>query len=460
MDRPDEPGDDEFLLRGRARQTGKPHGYGHTPAMMIRRRSRRYGPTTSRAPLVLFAIILITVLSQFFRASVGVLAPEIIRDLALSPEALGLANAAFFISLTMFQIPVGMLFDSFGVRRTVAALSIVAVLGALLNAVAASAAALVVARLLIGIGCAGHFMAAVVLCARWYGGAEFATVLGRIFAISTSGYLIAGTPWAALAELAGWRLAFVVAAVVAAGITLTFAVVVRDSPDSEPIVRRESLREIVIGLLDVLKIPGLFPIIAVHFFTYAAMLTVLGVWAGPYLDDVFGFDPVARGNVLLAMGLAQMVGVFCYGPLDRRIGGYTVVKAGAVASIAMLLILAAIPHPHVALAVSLLVLFCFVDAFSVLNVADANRRFPPYLAGRGATLFNVSQVLGSSALPVLTGAMVGLFPATAGRLPESAYRAAFLMIAACFGLGLGLYWAGKRREAVQANLIDAERQIN
>ena len=39
-----------------------------------------------------------------------------------------------------------------------------------------------------------------------------------------------------------------------------------------------------------------------------------------------------------------------------------------------------------------------------------------------------------AALPVLTGAVVGLFPATSGRLPESAYRAAFLMIAACFGL--------------------------
>ncbi len=414
----------------------------------------------SRASRVMFATILVTVLSQFFRASAGVLAPEITRDLGLSPEALGLANAAFFISLTLFQIPVGMLFDSFGVRRTVSVLSIVAVLGTVLNAIAGSATAFVLARLLIGIGCAGNFMAAVVLSARWFSGAGFATVLGRIFAISTLGYLIAGTPWAALAELLGWRAAFLVSAFVAAAVSLTFATIVRDSPDSEPIVRRETLREIATGLVDVLKIPGLFPIVAVHFFTYAAMLTVLGVWAGPYLEDVFGFDTVTRGNVLLLMGLAQMIGVFCYGPLDRRVGGYGTVKGGALVSVAALLLLALLPHPPVAVAVTLLILFCLLDAFSVLNVADANRRFPPHLSGRGATVFNLSQVLGSAALPIVTGGVVGLFSASGGHLPESAYRAAFLVTAVCFGLGLALYWAGKRRETMTANLIDAERQTN
>src|SRR5690348_15846348 len=74
----------------------------YSSAMMLFRRARGYSPPAfSRAPRVLFAVILITAISQFFRASAGVLAPEITRDLALSPEALGLANAAFFISLTI-----------------------------------------------------------------------------------------------------------------------------------------------------------------------------------------------------------------------------------------------------------------------------------------------------------------------------------------------------------------------
>jgi predicted MFS family arabinose efflux permease len=258
----------------------------------------------------------------------------------------------------------------------------------------------------------------------------------------------------------GWRAAFLLSALIAAAVAIVFPVLVRDSPDSAPISRPETVRDIITGLQEVLKVPGLLPIVAVHFFTYAAMLTVLGVWAGAYLDDVFGFDPVARGNVLLAMGLAQMIGVFGYGPLDRRIGGYGAVKAGALLSVATLIGLAAIPHPSAAVAVTLLVAFCLVDAFSVLNVADANRRFPPHLAGRGATVFNLSQVLGSSVLPIVTGAVVGLFPRSAGHLPAGAYRAAFAIIAACLGLGLAFYWAGKRASAAPANLIDARRQTD
>src|SRR5882762_1389708 len=76
----------------------------------------------TRARAILIAMLAaVTSLSQFFRASGGVIAPELIRDLGLSPELLGLASGAFFIALGVAQIPVGMMFDRIGARRTVAA---------------------------------------------------------------------------------------------------------------------------------------------------------------------------------------------------------------------------------------------------------------------------------------------------------------------------------------------------
>ena len=124
----------------------------------------------SHGPRVVIAAIAITIASQFFRASTSTLGPELITDLSLSPEGLGLANSAFFIALLVSQIPIGMLFDRLGPRRVVTALSLLTVLGALLHAAAASERVFILARLLVGLGCAGSFMAAVVLCARWYPG--------------------------------------------------------------------------------------------------------------------------------------------------------------------------------------------------------------------------------------------------------------------------------------------------
>jgi predicted MFS family arabinose efflux permease len=402
------------------------------------------GSSTSRGPRILVAAIAVTIASQFFRASTSTLGPELIEDLSLSPEGLGLANAAFFIALLASQIPIGMLFDRLGPRLVVTALSVLTVLGALLHAAAESERVFILARLIVGLGCAGSFMATVVLCARWYPGKRFATMLSRVFALSNIGYLLAGTPWAALAHFLGWRSAFAVSSVIAAATTYVFYALVRDGPGQTGAPRRERLREIVRGLADIRRVPGLPPILAMHFIAYASMITVFGVWAGPYLNDVYGFDSVARGNVLLAMGLAQMAGNFCYGPLDRRLGARKlIVCTGAALSILVLATLAAMPHPSTSLAVTALILFCLVDSYSVVNVADANSRFPSHLAGRGATTVNLSQVIGSAILPIVTGAVIGVFPASDGSRPEIAYRAAFAFIALCMVIGLALYSRAK-----------------
>ncbi len=74
---------------------------------------------------------LIAIVSQFYRSSLGVIAPELVRDLSLSPQALGLAGGVFFLALGTVQVPVGMSFDRIGPRRTVAWISVFAVAGAL-----------------------------------------------------------------------------------------------------------------------------------------------------------------------------------------------------------------------------------------------------------------------------------------------------------------------------------------
>ena len=92
------------------------------------------------AAVLLAMLAATTILSQFFRASTSVIGPELIRDLALSPEALGFANGAFFLALLLPQVMVGVLFDRIGPRITVSLLSVVMVVGAFLHAAAESGA--------------------------------------------------------------------------------------------------------------------------------------------------------------------------------------------------------------------------------------------------------------------------------------------------------------------------------
>ena len=82
------------------------------------------------AAVLLAMLAATTILSQFFRASTSVIGPELIRDLSLSPEALGFASGSFFLALLLPQVMVGVLFDRIGPRITVSLLSVLMVAGA------------------------------------------------------------------------------------------------------------------------------------------------------------------------------------------------------------------------------------------------------------------------------------------------------------------------------------------
>lgn len=387
----------------------------------------------------------ILVLSQFFRASIGVIAPELARDVGLTPEALGLASGAFFLAVGVMQIPVGMLFDRFGPRRTVAGLSLLAIAGALLHAAAQDAVTIVVARLLLGVGCAGNFMAVVVIYSRAHK-ERLASLLGRAFAASQIGILMAATPLAAASETIGWRWAFVGSAAFTAAATLLYWHFIDDGKRSGGAsgIAVETAAEVARGVLEAIRTPGLIYLIVLQLFAYAAISTMMGLWAGPYLHDVHGLDPVSRGNVIMAMGGAQVVGMLCYGSLDRVFNTRKgVVAGGAAASIIILSILAMSARTPAWMAISLLISLGFFAAYSPVLLTHGRSLFPDRLAGRGVTLVNLAQVAGSALMPALTGLIVGNFPTeTAGR-PEIAYRLAFGAIGAALALGLAVYFRAR-----------------
>ena len=391
-------------------------------------------------------LVAITALSHFYRSCLSVIAPELALELAMSPQQLGEANGAFFLAMALAQVPVGMLFDRIGPRRTVSGLTALAVAAALWHAVVTSGAELAAARFLLGVGCAGSIMGAVTLCSRWCPGDRLSTVLSRIWAFGQVGIFLAATPLALASAALGWRGAFVAIALVTVAVGVSFHLWIEDRPPGEPAPAGppESLRSIARGLAAVWRTPGLVPVLAIHTFSYASMATVLGLWAGPFLADVYHLDGPERGNVLLAMAVGQVAGILAYGPLDRIFDTRKwVIVAGALGTIGFLAALALTPRLPLAGAVALLVLFCGVTAYALVIVSHGRSLFPDPLVGRGVTTVNIAQVVGLTILAVVTGTIVGAFPAEGARAPEIAYRCAFGAIALAQAGGLAIYLFAK-----------------
>jgi len=388
-------------------------------------------------------LVSITGLSLFYRSCLGVIAPELTQDLHLTPEDLGRANSAFFLAIALLQIPVGLLFDRYGPRRVVSCFTAIAVLGAVWQAMVSGPLELAAARFVIGIGCAASFMGAVTLAAFWVSGARLSTVLSRVFALSQVGSFLAATPLALAERAIGWRWAFGTMAGLTAIAGIWFYVLVRDRPAGAPVPQaHDSFRDVVRGLGEVWRTPGLPALLAIHVFAYASMATVLGLWAGPYLAHVHGVDVATRGNILLAAATAQLVGILVVGPLDRIFDTRKwIIVPGAVGSVATLGALALIPGLPLFAAAALLIAFTGITSYSVVIVAHGRSLFPDRLVGRGVTSVNIAQVAGLTILPLLTGAIVGAFPAPNAVSPEIAYRWAFGAITLTLVAGLLIYLA-------------------
>ncbi len=387
-----------------------------------------------------------TVLSQFYRSSLTIIAPRLISELGLTPAALGFANACFFWALLAVQVPVGVLFDRVGARLTVTVLAAVSVAGAVLHAVAASGNDIAVARVLLGIGHGGSFMATVFLISRWYPRARWATALSWVFGLSMIGVVMAGTPLAAVTEAWGWRTAFAGMAVISGLIGLLFLLLVRDDPPglSPPLRQPEGLLAAVAGFGAVLRLPGLLRVLGLQTVAYAVIATVMGLWTGPYLAHVHGLTAVESGNVLIVMAVANTLGVLVYGPMDRHFNSRkTVAIAGALLTLAALVLLALSPRPPLAVAVAGLVALSAVSAYGIVVVTHCRTFYPERLAGRGATTANMAQLLGCAGLPMLTGLIPAAFPVTEGRYSPVAYQWIFATIAAALAIGLAIYLTSK-----------------
>lgn len=382
------------------------------------------------------AMSAMTAVSQFHRAAIGVVAPELVADLQLGPAALGAANTAFFLALLVAQLPVGVGLDRVGPRRLVAALTALAVIGSAAQALAQDGAQFLAARFVLGLGCSASFMSAVVLAGRWHAGPGLTKAMSAIFAWSQVGILAAGAPLAVMSGLLGWRGAYLLSSVLTVIIGALWWRFAVDAPAGLEIRHRqaESLGEVLAGQFTVWATPGLARILAMHCFAYAVMATLLALWAGPYLHDVHGMDTAARGTVLLAMGLAVPCGQLALPRMERAFGRERAVVGSAMVVIASMAVLALWPAVPIAVAVAMLMLSCFFSAYSILLVGQGRALFPEHLVGRGVTTVNLAQVLGSAALPAAVGWVVALVGAG-----EAGYRAGFVLLGLSLVLGIAGY---------------------
>lgn len=379
-------------------------------------------------------LVLGYVLSQFYRAFLAVMAPVLKAELGATADDLAAASGLWFLAFACMQLPIGAALDRVGPRLTTAAMMAIGAAGAAVFATATTPLAIKVAMVLIGIGCAPVLMASYYIFARIYAPAVFGTLAGATIGIGSLGNIAASLPLTAAMEAFGWRETVWGLAALTLAVAVAIGVAVKDPARSTGGAKG--------SLLDLLRMPALWPILAMMVVCYAPVAGIRGLWVGPYFADVHGATPSQIGAVGLWMGLAMVAGNFAYGPLDRLLGSRKwVIFGGNAMVVACLMALWAWPA-QAGLGTAALIGLGFFGASFPMVIAHGRAFFPPHLMGRGVTLLNLFGIAPIGIAQLITG---GIHAGTAPVPPSAPYAAIFLFFALTTLVGLAVYLMSQDR---------------
>jgi MFS family permease len=158
----------------------------------------------------------------------------------------------------------------------------------------------------------------------------------------------------------------------------------------------------------------------------------LGLWAGPWLRDVAGYDGHARANTLLLYTLSMMAGALVIGAASSRAqarghSAALVPLACIAGQLAAQIGLALQPAAPAAITI-LWILFAFCAAGAAPGYVAVGQMFPAEQMGRVATAVNTLTLGGAFLLQAAIGWILDLWPRTAsGGWDPAGYSAALAL---------------------------------
>ena len=205
-------------------------------------------PTRARWAIVgmLMAFALV---GHFNRLSISAAGDARIMDqYGISPTRMGLVYSSFLLTYTLFMIPGGWLLDRFGARAALMAVgfgsaAFVALTGVVGLAVADAGrlvVALIVVRGLMGIVSAPLHPACARAVASWVEPGGRSRANGLVTGAALVGIAVAPAAFGALIARFDWPVAFLIAGLATAVLTLVWAAYATDRPDPHPAIHRAS----------------------------------------------------------------------------------------------------------------------------------------------------------------------------------------------------------------------------
>ncbi|WP_374349914.1 MFS transporter [Limnohabitans sp.] len=344
------------------------------------------------AVIVFLAFALAYFFSALVRAITATLSPTLTQELGLQARDLGLLAGGYFFGFSLTQLPLGRWLDRYGPRSVILAFLTVAVLGCVAFSQAESFGGLLLARVLCGVGVSACLMAPLTGYRRWFNASTQLRTNSWMLMTGSLGMVAATLPVQWLLPIWGWRAIFVAMAVCIAVSMLAIRLLVpawhRSTPAAQAAVADDG------GYGAVWRSRYFWRLTPIGFFSYGGMVAIQTLWAGPWMTQVAGWSALESATGLFAINLSMLASFWLWGwitpALARRgIHADLLIARGFPLSLFMLAALVFVGPSAGAGVAAMLAAFCVCSTFVSLAQPAVGMAFPPHLAGRALSAYNL-----------------------------------------------------------------------
>lgn len=338
------------------------------------------------------------------RSSPGVLIEEIRHEFGMNADDFALMGSMYYYGYSLMQIPLGILVDRVGVRKT-AILSIsLCIIGTILLAYTDSAFIAYFSRFIVGIGSASAFMSSLKLARDYLPPSMQGIVIGATLTFGAVGALITGKPLNfLLKEIDTWQMSFIVFALIG-GVILLLSLLYLPKHKKPVDIREFKFKDILHDFLEIItnKRILIYSIIAIGLYT--PLLVMADLWGTAFLVAKFDLSREVASPILMNLYIGMAVGSVFLPYLAEKI--HILDKIIVTSSVILLVLFSAIIYSgHLSagyITVLLILIGCFCGA-EMLCFTAALRYTNPHTSGLTIGIVNTFNMLSGAMMQQMVG---------------------------------------------------------
>jgi predicted MFS family arabinose efflux permease len=263
---------------------------------------------------------------------------------------------------------------------------------------------LTISRGLIGFGVGGFYISALKALAIRFNQNRYATLTGTLTSIGHLGGVVASSPLALLTLYLGWREAFLIVFI----LMFIFVAIAWFTTKDSKHETLKSKRSIKKDFRKILSNSQLLKIVPIPFFVYGSFVSFQGLWAGPFLIDVYGMSKAHASLFFMFISIGFMVAFPLAGMISDKVNKKKpVIITGITLSLLYWLIMSI--FGGILDSYQLLALLTFLGisyGFTCIFLTIPATMFPLEIAGSAIASLNIFNFIGGGFFQYLMGFII------------------------------------------------------